>query len=66
MIAKDIYPFATKTDGCEESNFIGFSNYIYENELTSENIYLPVNLAKRANLISHLSKYIPRILNLVY
>ena len=26
MVAKDIFPFATMTDGCEEANFMGFSN----------------------------------------
>ena len=35
------------TDGCEEANFIGFAKYSYENELTSENMYLPINLAKK-------------------
>ena len=24
--AKDIFPFATVTDGCEEANFVGFSH----------------------------------------
>ena len=24
MVAKDIFPFATVTDGCEEANFMGF------------------------------------------
>ena len=50
---------ATVTDGCKEANFMGFSQYIYENELTSENMYLPLILAKkkrRANFISHSSK----------
>ena len=48
MVAKDIFPFATVTDGSEEANFMGFSPFIYENELTSENIYLPMNLAKKS------------------
>ena len=26
MVAKDIFPFATVTDGCKEDNFMGFSN----------------------------------------
>ena len=39
--------FATVTDGCKEANFMGFFYYIYENELTSENMYLPMNLAKK-------------------
>ena len=26
MVAKDIFPFATVTDGCEEANFMGFSH----------------------------------------
>jgi hypothetical protein len=24
MVAKDIFPFATTTDGCEKPNFMGF------------------------------------------
>ena len=48
MVAKDIFSFATMTDGCEEANFMGFSQYIYENELTSENMYLPMILAKKS------------------
>ena len=48
MVAKDIFPFATMTDGCEEANFLGFSHFIYENELTSENMYLSMNLAKKS------------------
>ena len=46
-VAKDIFSFATVTDGCEGANFMGFSQYIYENELTSENIYLPMIFAKK-------------------
>ena len=45
MVAKDIFSFATTTDGCKEANFKGFSQYIYKNELTSENMYLPMILA---------------------
>ena len=56
MVAKDIFTFATMTDGSEEANFMGFSNYILEKRLTSENMYLPMNLAKRTNFISHSSK----------
>ena len=26
MVAKNIFPFATKTDGCKEANFMGFSH----------------------------------------
>ena len=26
MVAKDIFPFATVTDSCEEANFMGFSH----------------------------------------
>ena len=48
MVAKDIFPFATVTDGCTEANFWGFSHNIYENELTSENMYLPMNWAKKS------------------
>ena len=44
---KDIFFFATVTDGCKEGNFMGFSHYIHENELTSENIYLPMSLVKK-------------------
>ena len=29
---------------------MGFSHYIYENELTSENMYLPMNLAKKSQI----------------
>ena len=47
MVAKDIFPLATVTDGCEAANFIEFSHIIYENELTSENMYLPMKLAKK-------------------
>ena len=47
MVAKDFFsPLSTVTEGCKEANFMGFSHYIYENELTSENMYLPMNLAK--------------------
>ena len=48
MFAKDFFPFATMTDGCEELNFMGFSHNIYKNELTFENMYLPMNLAKKS------------------
>ena len=48
MVAKDIFPFATVTDCCKEANFMGFSHYIFENELTSNNMYLPMNLAKKS------------------
>ena len=48
MVAKDIFSFATVTDGCEEANFMSISQYIYENELTSENMYLPMILAKKS------------------
>ena len=47
MVAKDNFPFETVTDGCKEANFMGLSIYIYENELTFENMYLPMNLAKK-------------------
>ena len=53
MVAKDIFPFATVTDGCKEDNFMEFSHYIYENEMTSENMYLPMDLAKKSQF--HLS-----------
>ena len=26
MVAKDIFPFATVTDGCKDANFMGFSH----------------------------------------
>ena len=49
MIAKDIFSFATVTDGCDNANFMGFTiMYIYENELTSENMYLPMILARKS------------------
>ena len=47
MVAKNIFSFATVTDGCKEANFIGFSDYIYENEVTSENMYLAMILATK-------------------
>ena len=40
--------FATVTDGCEEAYFMGISQYIYENELTCENMYLPMILGKNS------------------
>ena len=48
MVVKDIFSFVTATDGGKEANFMGFSHYIYENELTSENMYLPMILAKKS------------------
>ena len=56
MVAKNTFPFETVTDSCKEANFIGFSKYIYEKELSSENMYLPMYLQKRAYFISHYSK----------
>ena len=41
------FSFATVTDGCKEQNFMGFSQFIYENELSFENMYLPMILAKK-------------------
>ena len=65
MVAKDIFPFATVTVGWKEDNFMGFFHYIYETELTSENMYYLKIWQKRANFISHSSKLIPRIQNLI-
>ena len=48
MVAKDFLSLATVTDSCEEANFMVFSHNIYENELTSENLYLPMILAKKS------------------
>ena len=48
--------FATVTDGCQEANYMGFSHYIYENELTSENKCLPMNLAKKSQFYFSLLK----------
>ena len=48
MLAKDIFPFATLTDGCKEANIMGFFYYIYKYELTSENMYLPMDLANKS------------------
>ena len=48
MVAKDMFPFATVTDGCDEANFRGFSHFIYDKELTSDNMYLTMNLAKKS------------------
>ena len=57
MVAKDTFPFETVTDSCQEANFMGFSKYIYENELTTENMYLPMNLAKKkVYFIAHYAK----------
>ena len=42
------FSFAAVTDDCKDANFIGFSYYIFENELTSENMYLPIILAKKS------------------
>ena len=47
MVAKDIFLVATVTGGCKEAYFMGISNFIYENEPTSENMYLPMNFAKK-------------------
>ena len=41
--------FAITTDGGEEANFMEFSHYIYENELTSKNLYFPMNFAKKSH-----------------
>ena len=48
LVAKDIFSFETVTDGCEEANFKELAHYIYENELTSENMYLAMILAKKS------------------
>ena len=48
MVAKDIFSFATVTDGCKEATYMGIPQYIYENELTSKNMYLPMILAKKS------------------
>ena len=42
MVAKDIFSFATVTDGCEEADFMGFSNdygilYTTSNEFSQKN-----------------------------
>ena len=47
MVVKDIFPFATVTDCCKGASLMGFPHYIFENELTFENMYLPINLAKK-------------------
>ena len=44
----DIFPFATVTGSCKEANFMGFSYFIYENERTSDKMYLPMYLAKKS------------------
>ena len=40
MVAKDIFPFATVTDGCQEANFIGFSHDYGILNTTSKNFFL--------------------------
>ena len=55
-VAKDIFPFATVTESCKEANFMGCSHHIYENLLTSENMNLLMNFAKKGNFPSHSSK----------
>ena len=48
-VAKEFFfAFITVTEGCKEANLMGFSHYIYQNELTSENTYLPMNLANKS------------------
>ena len=47
MVAKDIFPFATVIDDGKDANFMGFSHFIYEYDVTSENMYLPMNLEKK-------------------
>ena len=34
--------------GCKDASFMGFSHFIFEHELTSENMYFPMNLAKKS------------------
>ena len=55
MVAKDTFPFATVTDGCKEANFMRFFHNIYENWFISENMYLPMNLAKKKKCQFHFS-----------
>ena len=40
MVAKDTFPLETMTDSWEEAKFMGFSKYIYQNDFTSEKMYL--------------------------
>ena len=50
-VAKGKISFSTMTHGGKGYflGFIGFSHYIYENELTSENMYLPMILTKNSH-----------------
>ena len=65
MVAMDIFPFATVTDGCKEADFMGFPViFLKTSWFLKACIYLWI-WQKRANLISHSSKSIPRILNLI-
>ena len=46
---KGYFSFATVTGSCKEASFMGFSHYICEYELTSENMYFHMNLAKKSH-----------------
>ena len=48
MVPKNIFPFATVTDGCEEARLIGFFYFIIANELTSGTMYLSMNWANKS------------------
>ena len=65
MVVKDTFLFKTVTDGCEEANFMGISKYIYKTYLTSDNMYLPMSLAKRYGIHLSLFKEDSKILNLI-
>ena len=45
MVTKDIFSFATVTDGFKEACMacMGFSHFIDENDLSSENMHLPIS-----------------------
>ena len=48
MVVKDTFPFETLIDGCKDANFMGFSKYINENDLTSEKHVFTYILAKKS------------------
>ena len=54
MVAKDIFSLSTVADNCKEDNIMGFSHYIYETQLNSENMCLPINLAKKSQFYDSL------------
>ena len=52
MVTKDIFSFATMTAGFKEAFMacMRFSHYIDENELSSENMHLPIIFGKEEQI----------------